>query len=334
MDTLDPKFDTKISNGHSYGETTLYVEDCSTIPNVRRIALIYHFYEVSNEHSLNLEYFLKAGLSKEIDYYFMLASEPSINFPTEDNISVNKIPNRNRDIGGYISGYNLIKDKPYDYIFFINSGTGGPYLSEERTLPWYQYFLEKLNEDTKLIGTSINDLPRPIWWSSELETVLSTSPYKDYIDQDFAYHVQTGFFCISDDALQYLRAIGFFDQEFNGDYFSLVGNFEITLSQLLLHRTEEKAWNITSIQDEFLGVDFRRKVDLKIGDPYWGFEYFGRRLDPYEFIFLKTARGDLSSTELAELRTISTETSQIGQPITSTTLKNDLHYKNELEQKG
>lgn len=290
-----------------------------------RIALIYHFYEANNEHSLNLEYFLKAGLCKEIDYYFMLASEPSIKFPTEDNISVNKIPNRNRDIGGYISGFNLIKDKAYDYIFFINSGTGGPFLTNERTLPWYKYFLEKLNEDTKLIGTSINDLPRPIWWSPELDTVLSNCPFKDYIDREFAYHVQTGFFCISDDALQYLRAIGFFDQEFIDDYYSLVGYFEITLSQLLLHRTHEKAWNITSIQDEFLGVDFRRQVDLDIGNPYSRFEYFGRRLDPYEFIFLKTTKGGLSSTEFAELRTISTESSQISQPVTSTSVKNDLN---------
>ena len=273
---------------------------------MKKIALIYHFYEASNEHALNLEHFLQSGISQEIDYFFMLASEPSIIFPAQNNISVTQIPNMNRDIGGYVAGYNLIKDKSYDYIFFINSGIGGPFLRDEKSLPWYEYFLEKLNEDTHLIGTSINDLPRPIWWSSELDTILSNSPFRDLIDPEYAYHVQTGFFCITGEALQYLRAIGFFDQEFGSEYFSLVGQFEITLSQLLLHRTEGKAWNITSIQDEFLGVDFRKRVDLKLGDPYYEFEYLGRTVEPYEFIFLKTARGGLSKSELAELRTSKT----------------------------
>ena len=193
----------------------------------------------------------------------------------------------------------------------MNSGTGGPFLRHEKSLPWYEYFLKKLNEDTHLIGTSINDLPRQIWWSSELDTILSNCPFRDFIDPDYAYHVQTGFFCITGEALQYLRAIGFYDQEFGSEYFSLVGQFEITLSQLLLHRKVGKAWNITSIQDEFLGVDFRERVDLKIGDPYWGFKYFGRRLEPYEFIFLKTARGDLSTSELAELRSSDTQSKNL-----------------------
>jgi hypothetical protein len=104
---------------------------------------------------------------------------------------------------------DINKRKVLRLYFFINSGTGGPFLREEKSRPWYEYFFDKLNEDTHLIGTSINDLPRPIWWSSELDTVLSNCPFRDFIDPDYAYHVQTGFFCITNEALQYLGAIGF-----------------------------------------------------------------------------------------------------------------------------
>ena len=106
------------------------------------------------------------------------------------------------------------------------------------------------------------------------------------------------------------------------------------MSQLLLHRTEGKAWNITSIQDEFLGIDFRKRIDLKIGDPYWGFEYFGRRLDPYEFIFLKTARGDLNLTELAELRTLDTASRKFPKTLSSTIEKSGIDLISERKEEA
>jgi hypothetical protein len=183
-----------------------------------KIALVYHFYEASDDHLQNLKYFLKHGISDEIHYYFMFASSPKIHMPQSTNITVTNIENKNRDIGGYTIGQHLAQEAVYEYTFFMNSGMGGPFLYENQNLPWFEYFIQKLNSNTKLIGTSINKLQRPVHWCAELESVLSTCKFSNFIDRRYATHVQTGFFCMDWQALEYLRSIDFFNQDFAGTY--------------------------------------------------------------------------------------------------------------------
>jgi hypothetical protein len=79
-----------------------------------------------------------------------------------------------------------------------------------------------------------------------------------------------------------------------------VGGFEISLSQVILHK-EKDPWNITSIQEDFRMVDFRENVELDPGDAYYRFEYLGSRIKPKDFIFFKTTRGQLSPEEISEI---------------------------------
>jgi hypothetical protein len=80
-------------------------------------------------------------------------------------------------------------------------------------------------------------------------------------------------------------------------------NFEIALTQIILRF----GWNISSIQTELRGCDYR---ELKIspnfsswnGDSYFPGAYFGRTINPYDVIFFKTTRELLNLEQLSALR--------------------------------
>jgi len=274
------------------------------------VGCVYHFFESDSEHQENLKYFLKHGILQDVYYVIVLASEPNFQLPVLSNVSFHRITNEHRDVGGYIKGYKIInKIADWDYIFFLNSGVLGPIrfegLSSEKNT-WVSYFLGLFKEGVQLVGTSINTMTRPATWS-DLEEQLCNSQFKHYFSQHSAVHVQSFFFCLKRESRHFLDSIGFFDQNLSHEFTSLVANFEIALTQIILNTNSE--WTVKSNLAEYNNFNLKNlECDPNFsswnGDPYFQGAFFGSTIDPRKAVFFKTTRSLLSIEELKSYRNI------------------------------
>jgi len=234
-----------------------------------KLCCFYTYYEKDELYKNNFKYFLNNAILDTVDYYIIVNGKSSINIDTKPNITVLYRQNKGYDFGGYSYALKKINNE-YDYYFFINTSVCGPYGVKEWTKP----FLELFNDDVKVVGTTINI---------------------DTIDKNIIKpHVQSMFFCIPYDYLQYLNNIDFFNEETINNYTmkELIDNKEVMLSTIALKNN----WNINCILDKYKGLDYRI-VDSDInptsiyGDPYYKNGYFGKSIKKEDVIFFKNNRG-------------------------------------------
>jgi len=249
------------------------------------ICCIYAYYEKNNLYKNNFKYFLDNAILNNVDYYIIINGKCSIKIENKNNLKVYYRENKGYDFGAY--SYALKKiNKSYNYYFFINTSVCGPYLKDS-SKQWTDNFLELFNNDTKLVGTSIN-----IWTHKSVENLYNL---KDIYKKNGPYtHVQSMFFCIDNEALQFLKNVNFFDEEKinnSKDIEYIIAYKEIGLSQILLKNN----WNINCILSKYKNIDYRI-LDKDInntsltGDPYYKNRYFGNTIDKYEVIFFKNNR--------------------------------------------
>jgi hypothetical protein len=237
-----------------------------------RIALVYHFfYSDTGKDIPNLKYFLKHGLSRDIDYYFYHASDwplPKVNLPNVHYVAIQN--NDMRDFNGYRFAAHNVYKKNYHYVFFMNSGMIGPIMSPDRKRNWWNYFLDLFDDDIHLVGVSVG---MPTW------------------EGVFYPHIQSMFFCLDAYGLEYALAKNIFDLRANWGW-AYIQNFEFKLSKIFL----DKGYNINAILPEFRDIDYRKITEdfnttSMDGDPFFPGRYFGKTIDPYEAIFFKNTRG-------------------------------------------
>jgi len=255
-----------------------------------KIAVVYAYYEKNEEYRKNLEFFIKMGVyanDENIDYFIIVNGETNYSFPEYSNFKVFFRENAGFDFAGYNRGIEEVKKtgKYYDYYTFINTSCRGPFLPTYcKNMKWTEPFLQlfQKDENIKMVGPSINLLT----WS-------------------FRPHVQSYFFMIKNDALDYVKSAGLFDKTYTV-ILDVIENQEIELSLLLLRR----GWNISSIIPEWQNINYAQllsqlnergsyssisvngreyKCQGRAGDILFkGKLCFGRDVHPYEFIFMKT----------------------------------------------
>ncbi len=265
-------------------------------------AVVYHYFEVDDLHRDNFKYFLDHGIESKVDYYLMIAGTCSVDIPKADNIKVFKIPNESYDVGGYQKGFNEAKKNlDYKFIFFMNSGVLGPIVPNFDKSSWVEKFTQLIEGDVKVIGTTIN-FPTTSY-RKDFAELKAKALYSNFFDAELLTHVPSMFLCIEREAAQKLFEIGIFEKFPGRTKIEIVINFEIALTQIIL----KSGWNISSIQPELRGYDYR---ELKIspnytswnGDSYFPGAYFGRTINPYDVIFFKTTRELLNLQQLSALR--------------------------------
>ena len=107
-------------------------------------------------------------------------------------------------------------------------------------------------------------------------------------------HVQSMFFVLKNDYLEYLNSINFFDEELINkinDFNYLIVFKEIGLSQIALNN----GWNINCILEKYKYLDYRiLNHDInptsKNGDPYYNTAFFGENIKKEDIIFYKINR--------------------------------------------
>lgn len=246
--------------------------------------VIYHYYEKDCAYKENLLHFLSFGYSTAIDYLIVIAGKHSVHLPTAENISYIFTENLNNDFGGYCHTINNVLDiTKYDFFFFINSSVRGPFLTARDTKEWTEYYIEQLQPDTGIVGSTINILP-------------PSSPcaisYAEKYGQTVNYsHAQTTSYLLPKKTLLSLIKAGFYNSTGIPDKEDAIRDYEVRLSQLI----KDQGWNLRSLLPEYNTLDYRlAHEDINPtsdhGDPCFKDSYFGRTAHPNEIIFIKTNR--------------------------------------------
>ena len=239
-----------------------------------KICIIYTYFN-SQSSNYNFNYFVKNELkqSETIDYILVINGfdyHKDITIPILSNVTILKRENKGFDFGGHAHAIKYIKEnnKTYDYYFFMNSGVIGPiqpfYLNESSH--WSQYFIKKINDTVKLVGTTIVCLP-----------------HKD--KGGFGPKVE-GFFFMTDtiglDIFTNKKTI-FTDHETKE---AAILNGEYALSKAIF----ENGYSIDCMIKKYQGIDWKDSKNHTMNN-YWHpsrhESFYGHSLIPYELIFHK-----------------------------------------------
>jgi len=126
--------------------------------------IIYAYYN-SPSSNYNLNFFVKKELRyrPHIDYILVINGyDCPVSLPTIDNFHVIKRENTGFDFGAHFVALNYIEEHntKYDYFFFMNSGVCGPIITNYiKDVHWSTFFIRKINDKVKLVGTTICCLP-------------------------------------------------------------------------------------------------------------------------------------------------------------------------------
>jgi hypothetical protein len=237
-----------------------------------KIVISYVYYN-SQQANYNLSFFVKKEmrLRDNVDYILVINGyDCPVALPTIDNLKVIKRENTGYDFGGHFVALNYIKEhnKKYDYFFFMNSGVCGPiipnYLNDNTH--WSTYFIRKINDKVKLVGTTICCLP-----------------HTD--DGGYGPKVE-GFFFVTD--VKGLRIL--FEEKtifkIHESKYSAIVYGEYGLSNCIL----KHGYSIDCMISKYQGIDWTDKKNWNMNNnkhPSRKNSFYSNSLIPYELIFHK-----------------------------------------------
>lgn len=234
-------------------------------------------------------FFIKNGIKSDIDYLFVISGTITFesDIPTGPNISIIKRVNLGYDFGAYSLGIQLLKHLTYDYYFFMNSSTTGPFVPSYINYTFDEIFISKLRDGVHLVSP----------------TIIIVGPKCGYIKQSILpnknkelYPVcQTFMFVLDAIGLDILSRNNFFDLYYESRMINVILEKEAMLSCILL----ENGSNIACLLPEFKDVNFDdqsqvallHKFTYECGhNPIEPNKLFGRSMYPTEVIFHKNNR--------------------------------------------
>lgn len=263
-----------------------------------RVVVIYAYHEKDASYQQRLSFFLKKALREHehVDFIFVINGyQCSVRLleevaSTHANVTVLKRDNDGYDFGAYQHAVSYIYDilkVEYDYYFFVNASTAGPFLPTYATMSWLTPFIDlfKENSNVRLVGPTIN-----------VDRSIAKDETKDKHDRYLLPHVQTYAFMLDKQGMDYIRFLGIWSKEYPTKR-DLIMSLEVGQSTVIL-TSPYPNWTINCLVPEYRNVDYRNLTYTfnmnsieKAGDPVYQGDYcFGRELHPYETIFLKGNR--------------------------------------------
>lgn len=257
--------------------------------------VIYHYFEKDASYRDNFLHFLIFGVLGQLDYIFVISGNHTVDLPKLSNVQYLYTQPKKSDFGGYAQLINEgLNIDSYDNIFFINSSVRGPFIPPYQQQPWYESFLNLMQGDVGMVGTSICTLKNDFRHSINYQSHFGGSPPYS--------HVQTMAYVLRREVLVQLIADGFYQEDRDTTKTQAIENYEIHLSQLVL----KLGWNLKCLMPELNSLDYRvphinPNPTSTVGDPNEVLGYFGRSAHPLETIFVKTNRDLYSEAYLDRL---------------------------------
>lgn len=243
---------------------------------ISKILILYVFHIFNNR----VKYFFDNAIFYDENIDFLIISNNlsfDYNFKLK-NVKLLKRENIGFDFGGW--SYGLFNDNlylNYDKFIFANSSIFGPFLLPDFKGKWTDFYINGLNDDIKLFGSTIN-------------------PSLDALNR---LHVQSYIFSMDIETLKFLIKEKIFSIENNVSSFdNTIDNKEILMSRKIINNN----WNIGSLLKFYKNVDFRF-IDKKPEDYNLIFLFLDDVMYPpykdckiwneYDLIFIKGNRFNL-----------------------------------------
>jgi len=260
--------------------------------NTNRSVFIIAVYEKDITAKNNIEYFIKHGMNLKMDYLFVLNNEITFEreIPVANNVHIIKRANLGYDFGAYSLGIQLLKHKTYDYYFFMNSSTKGPFIPSYVTEQFDTIFINLFKNNVHLVSPTIINL---------MPTCRYINPGVLPAYKKKCYPIcQSWMFVIDQTALGLLNQHHLFDYYYATDFFHVMHTKECLLSMLMLHH----GYNIACLMPEYQDIDFTScdvtNYPIEKGyNPMAPNQMFHRTLHPYESIFHKNNIGSNLSVD-------------------------------------
>lgn len=191
--------------------------------------LVLYVFHIYNER---VNHFLKECIYEDDNVDFIIISNSNTRFEAPSYVKTLYRDNIGYDFGGW-SDALLIDNlyEKYDTFIFANSSIMGPYLSSDYKGKWTDVYVNGLQGNIKLFGSTINTCGVPLVKS----------------------HVQSYIFSMDKNTLNYLIGCGIFSRKnYVETFYEAIWQREVLMSRKII----ENNWNIGSLLPYYKNVDF------------------------------------------------------------------------------
>jgi hypothetical protein len=231
------------------------------------VLYVFHIYNDRVKHFLN-----NCIFNDENTDFIIISNDKNNRFTVPDNIKLLFRDNIGYDFGGWSDALLIdnLYDK-YEKFIFVNSSVSGPFLPSYYKGKWTDIYINGLQDNIKLFGSTINTICQPQSLS----------------------HVQSYIFSMDKITLDYLIKCEIFSMtNYAKTFRDAIHNKEILMSRKII----ENKWNIGSLLPCYKNIDFTftskqpHECNINFLDDVMYPEFRKSLWNEYDLVFIKGNR--------------------------------------------
>lgn len=231
------------------------------------VLYVFHIYNDRVKHFIEHCIFY----DQHVDF-IIISNDKTIPFKAPDYVKIMRRDNIGYDFGGWSDA--LLTDnlyEGYDNFIFVNSSVMGPFLPSKYKGKWTDLYINGLQDNVKLFGSTINTCRQPLTKS----------------------HVQSYIFAMDKLTLKYLMTCEIFSVE---NYAKTFNEAILKKEVLMSRKIIEHNWNIGSLLPYYKNIDFTFKskkpneCNIQFLDDIMFIEYLNKLWNINELVFIKGNR--------------------------------------------
>ena len=235
------------------------------------VLYVFHSYNDRVKHFINHCIFYDENVD-----FMVISNDKNNKFTVPDYVKTLFRDNIGYDFGGWSDALltNSLYEN-YEKFIFVNSSVIGPFIPAYRKDKWTDIFINGLENNVKLFGSTINTCKDPLNKA----------------------HVQSYIFSMDKTTLQYLISCEIFSTtNYANTFVEAIWNKEVLMSTKII----ENKWNIGSLLPQYKNVDFTftekkpEEYNIRFEDDLMWKELRNELWSEYDLVFIKGNRVNIT----------------------------------------